>query len=76
LQRAQATEKITAKFSSLRAFLSSPDVDAVSALPLLENEDIRLRQLPSFAAENLCQIGVKIGAADRIVTVAAKFLAE
>jgi hypothetical protein len=74
--RVAPTEKITEKFADLRAFLTSRAVDAASARAVLDKEDIRLKQLPKYSAEKLVRAGLTMGAADRIVDEASKYLPE
>jgi hypothetical protein len=68
--------KISSKCKSLKEFLKLPVVDALSALPLLEEQDVRLQQLPGYTSETLRSIGVKLGTADRIVKEASKYQAD
>ena len=72
----QPKPKITTAFASLSAFLSSPSVDALSAMKLIQNEDIRLWQLPNYDASRLQALGLKAGTADRIAFAASKHAPE
>lgn len=73
---ASPTEKISAKFPSLEAFLKLPNVDAASALVVLKEQQVILKQLPALSQDDLMKIGIKLGPANRIATAAAKYLAE
>jgi hypothetical protein len=70
-------DKITAKFSSMQAFLSAPFVDALHAKKALDDQDVRLFQLPLCNAEQLAKTcNIKLFTAERIVNAAKKFLPE
>jgi len=70
-------ENITATFATLKDFLAAPQVDALSCKKALEEQDVRLFQLPLCNADQLSKTcGIKLFTADRIVNAAKKFLPE
>jgi len=62
---------ITSKYPSLVSFLEA--VKAKDKLPLLEQADILLGQLPEVSAATLEKAGLPVGTIHRIIKEAAKF---
>jgi hypothetical protein len=68
----QNAPKISSKYKTLRAFLA--DVEAADKEALFVAEEITLQQLPNLSEEQLSKLGLKMGPANRIFSLAQKFV--